>query len=166
MAPYVTLKSKLDESMLVCDTPAKAVKALDELGMCSNQAVLTTFEGQGQRVPLLMYQGVRYKASSECWVNLPFSEYESDLGSKIQQLLQKIFEPFVFPQYFSKRSYITMNPDPGDSRCFLFNLCLIPENLFYNLSKLFHAYLIPVIPDVEWLAVVVVVKEHHTAPRN
>jgi hypothetical protein len=122
---YVTLVSKLDDSKLICDTPAKAVKALDELGMCSNQAVLTTFQGKGQRLPLLMYQGVRYKASNECYVKLPFSEYENDLGDKLQRLLEKIFKPFIFPDYYSKRSYITMSPDPGDNRCFLFNLCLM-----------------------------------------
>lgn len=122
---YVTLASKTNGKALVCNTPAKAVMALDELGMCSNQAVLTTFQGQGQRVPLLMYQGVRYKASSECWVKLPFPEDENDLGNKLQKLFQQIFEPFIFPAYFSKRSYITMSPDPTDSRCFLFNLTLM-----------------------------------------
>jgi hypothetical protein len=125
MEKYVTLISSLDGSKMDCNTPAKAVKALDELGMCSNQAVLTTFQGQGQRVPLLAYQGVRYKASSECYVKLPFSEYENDLGDKLQQLLEKIFEPFVYPAYFSRRSCITMSPDLGDNRCFLFNLFLI-----------------------------------------
>jgi len=122
---YVVLTSKLDGSKLICDTPANAVKALDELGLCSNQAILTTFQGQGQRVPLLMYQGARFKAGSDCYVEIPFSEYEDSLGNNLQQLLWEIFKPFVFEAYYAKISSIAMNPDPGVDRCFQFHLCLM-----------------------------------------
>ena len=123
---FVSLKSKLDGSVLVCDTPSKAVSALDELGMCSNQATLITFQGQGQRVPLLMYQGARYKSSIECYVELPFSEYADDFGQLFRDLLWKIFEPFVYKQYHTRVSHVTAESYPeGGDRCHLFHLFLM-----------------------------------------
>ncbi len=103
----------------VCDTPAHAMQALDELGVCMNWATVTEVGS----MTFVMYQAWVYRQTPERFVQLPFSPDAEDFAQKFSALVMDIFAPFRKDSDIH-RSFITVTPHSSEKNCFFLNLVL------------------------------------------
>lgn len=94
MAEYVYLEYRSPEIFgkgILCDSPIKAIKALDELGMCRNWACLVQLTSD---VAMMAYHAEVFVASNVRFFKLAFENDEEEFGQQLEILLRKIFRPF------------------------------------------------------------------------
>lgn len=110
------------------DTLGKAVEALDDLGMCMNWAILTPVKATVKDLPLitLLYEGWTYRHSFERFVVLPFEVDAPRFEHHFEELLRKVFEPFVSFDDMVHHSLISVvqGRDWAKQECFLVTLVL------------------------------------------
>ncbi|MFH1749559.1 MAG: hypothetical protein ABH837_01530 [bacterium] len=114
-----------DQEEYVCDSLAKSVGSLDELGLCMNSAISILI--QGNLGVALLYEGWTYRMTPERYVRLPFVSDIADFEVQFKALLERIFEPYVseFDGTPGRSSiHVTPGKDIQGNECF-FVLCVL-----------------------------------------